>query len=187
MNNKLMNRILNSKHVLIWGIVIFAITLYLVNYSPWSSTSLRQYNGGYGTFDMKSYDADIVYKVLDVMKPEGFKVYNLYFIGDFLFIIGMGILQIRISAFVFINFHKNILVKFGIWLAIAKGIFDTVENTMILVVLNSYPSQMPMIVDIAKTATFLKLKVIILWYIIISVGIMIRIITWLRKLYINKT
>lgn len=45
-------------------VITFLISLYLVESSPWGSESVALYNEGYGTFDMKIYDAETVYSIL---------------------------------------------------------------------------------------------------------------------------
>lgn len=187
MNKKLINKLMTSKAVFIWGIILFIGTLILMEYSPWGSHALEQYNGGYGTFDMKSYNTETVYRVLDGMEPVGFKVYRLYFILDFLFIIGFGIFQIRVLSFVLRNFRHNVLVRSILWIPVARGIFDAIENIIILVLLAAYPLEMPTLVKVASIATFLKLKCITLWSVCIMLGIIANIATQGKKLDFNNT
>lgn len=40
--------------------ILFAVSLYLVDFSKYGSYEVGKYNEGYGTIDMKSYDSDIV-------------------------------------------------------------------------------------------------------------------------------
>lgn len=47
------------------SIVLFAFGLYLTLLSPFSGGAVAAINGGYGTFDLKKYDADVF---LNVMK-----------------------------------------------------------------------------------------------------------------------
>ena len=67
--------------------IFFIISLFLVESSLFGSGNVVAYNGGYGTFDMKSYDADSVYSVLQGAK-EGYQGAAIkYYVIDYLFII----------------------------------------------------------------------------------------------------
>jgi hypothetical protein len=120
------------------------------------------------------------------MEPEGFTIYRLYFIGDFLFAISHLIVQLRLLKFVTRNFQKFTWIKFLVWIPIVKFIFDLVENTIIIAVLNSYPSEMPSLVKIAQMSTYIKLKADILWYLIVIASIIINIIVRVRVSYSIK-
>lgn len=68
-------------------IIGFFVVLYWVEFSSWSSREVSQFNEGYGTFDMKNYNAEIVEKVLSTMEPEGYNLSYGYYIGDYLLVI----------------------------------------------------------------------------------------------------
>lgn len=187
MNKKLIHKVMTSKAVFIWGIILSIGAIILMEYSPWGSHALEQYNSGYGTFDMKSYNTETVYRVLNGMEPEGFTVYRLYFILDFLFIIGFGIFQLRVLSFVLRNFRDNVLVKFILWIPVARGIFDAIENILILVLLAAYPIEMPTLVRVASIATFLKLKCITIWSVCIMLGIIANIAAQGKKFDFNNS
>lgn len=57
--------------------VLFCLTLFWVEASPWSSKALAE-NNDYGTFDMKKYDSETVYKVLEHTDEEGLQIYRRY-------------------------------------------------------------------------------------------------------------
>ena len=91
-------------------IALFGITLYLVEFSPYSSNELAKYNHGYGTFDMKAYDVEQVNQVLTNMEPKGFTVYRQYFVCDYLFILTFGALQFYLFYIVY-AFVKSKKIK----------------------------------------------------------------------------
>lgn len=187
MLKKLENKILTDRAVLIWGCVLCIAALLLMEYSPWGSRALEQYNGGYGTFDMKSYNADTVYRILHGMMPEGFRIYELYFIMDFLFVIGYGIVQIRLLNFFYRDYRHNIAVRFAYWIPAARAVFDTAENSIILLLLISYPAELRGLVAVSSAATFLKLKAIILWSLFIAAGILVKITVRVKKQRVNES
>ena len=100
---------MKHRYFIIGTIILFIITLYLVNYSPWSSAEIAKYNNGYGTFDMKSYNSDIVYNVLDHMEYQGLEIYQKYFIGDYLFALVYVALQLilLVNAYNWFRFKKR--------------------------------------------------------------------------------
>ena len=70
------------------GVVIgFFIALYLVESDTFGSAAVAVHNGGYGTFDMKSYDEKIVAQVLAQADAECREAYYRYYGMDFLFIL----------------------------------------------------------------------------------------------------
>lgn len=166
--------------------MLFAITLYWVEISPWSSTELAKFNNGYGTFDMKSYDVLTVYKVLDQMKPKGFTIYERYFIGDYLFILALGILQILILLHAFSWSKSRLLRLFIISIPVARGLCDIMENSLLLTVLLTYPQKHEHMVTISNKATFMKLHLITLWLLLFLFGFIVKRIKPLRNLKVNN-
>ena len=164
-----------KKKYVVWGLILlFIISLYWVNFSPWSSAALQHYNNGYGTFDMKSYDVQKVYTVLSDMQPQGFTIYERYFIGDFLFVIGFGGVQILLSLAAYSWTKARWIKGVAIGVPIARGIFDVIENVLLLIVLLGYPTQYPDMIKIASIATTMKLAMIKIWIGLVLVGLVIR-------------
>jgi len=152
-------------------IIFFALTLYWVEYSPWSSAELAKYNNGYGTFDMKSYDSKTVYEVLNQTQPEGFTIYRLYLIGDYLFIAAFGALQMMLSLRAYQWTKKKSLIRLAIGVPVFRGICDLVENSIILFIINTYPENHNGLISIASIATTCKLVMIVVWLVMFLLGI----------------
>ena len=164
-----------KKKYVVWGLILlFVFAFYWVEFSPWSSTALQNYNNGYGTFDMKSYDAQKVYTVLSDMEPQGFTIYERYFIGDFLIVIGLGGVQILLSLVAYGWAKARWIKGVAIGVPIARGIFDVIENVLLLIVLLGYPTQYPDMIKIASRATTMKLVMIKIWIALILVGLVIK-------------
>lgn len=149
---------MNKKRlVIIFSILFFAGVFYWVEFSPWSSKALASCNGGYGTFDMKEYSKESVSEVLSHTSEEGFRIYNRYLIGDFIFIIAFGLLQLLIIKGIY---TKNGLSKVKIIayaIIIVRGLFDFIENCMLELIVNGYPKISANEIMIASTATKFKL------------------------------
>lgn len=165
MNNKI------KKLLPIILIILFGITLYFVEFSPYSSTALAEYNNGYGTFDMKSYDVEQVNQVLTNMEPKGFTVYRQYFVCDYLFILTFGALQFYLLyiAFAWVKSKKIKGILYVI--PVARGLFDFVENTLLLLVLQRFPGEISSLVKVSSIATQGKLWCIRIWYVAFLVGV----------------
>lgn len=163
-----------NRYIYIGIVALFILTLYWVEFSPWGSNALAQYNGGYGTFDMKFYDAKIVYEILENTKPIGFNIYNKYLLGDYIFIFAFGALQLIITLNVYKKYAQNKFILLIMMLPIWRGMFDFVENTMLEFIINVYPKQLYTLVNVASTATQAKKLMILLWIISIIVGFCLR-------------
>lgn len=169
-------RVQLDKRKLIQGIIIvlFLLTLYWVEFSSWSSRALSAYNQGYGTFDMKRYDVSTVTEVLAVTSPMGITIYHRYLIGDYLFILAFGALQIMISYNVYKVFNKRPPLLFAIAVPVVRGVADFVENTMIECILLSNPNVSVWQIQCAMIATRIKLVCIAVWGILVVSGLLYR-------------
>ena len=151
--------------------VCFFGILLMIEVGPYSSNNLSNYNGGYGTFDMKSYDSSTVMQVLNHMEQKGFAIYRGYFIFDYLFILVFGLVQCYLIYLVYGWCKNHKIVKLLYIVPIARGVFDIVENTLLLIVLQSYPKELSQVILIASSATWLKLLMIKVWSGIFVIGI----------------
>lgn len=162
-------------------IISFFLTLYWVGGSNWSSQAVAQYNGGYGTFDMKTYDVHTVERVLASMAPEGYKISYRYYLGDYLFTVFWGLLQCLISRIVYHSLKSKNQVAFIIFtlpivIPILRGIADIIENTMLVYTLMRYPEMNTVIIEIAKIATQIKLSCIKIWELLVAIGLIMQLI-----------
>lgn len=165
----------NKKRMTVAGIFIFFILIiYWIEISPWSSAALADYSNGYGTFDMKSYDAQIVYDVLEQMQPRGFFVYTQYLIGDYLFILSFGALQIMLSLYAYSWTKRKNLIRFTVAVPVLRGICDFFENTLLLTVLKTFPVKKEELVYLSQMATKIKFMMIGIWSVTLIVGLLIK-------------
>ena len=157
---------------LLWaGVVIgFFIALYLVESDTFGSAAVAVHNGGYGTFDMKSYDEKIVAQVLAQADAECREAYYRYYGMDFVFILFFGLLQYMLSGAVYRN-TKAVLKWIAVGVPIARGIFDMVENLLLLITISRYPDINSGMIRAASVSTQCKLWCIRIWVVFILGGL----------------
>lgn len=161
--------------------VLFAISLYFVDYSKYGSAEVAKYNEGYGTFDMKTYDCDTVQTVLSKMTTEGIQVYKNYYLVDGIFIIFFGLFQCFISLRTY-SFIKGLSPKlFSCFLPIMRGFCDIIENALIYKTLNTFPNIETSMIGVANVFTMIKLWTIRVWIIEIMIGFVWRILNRKKK------
>lgn len=174
---------MRNKRKLIYVIltVLFLASLGFVNFGSYSSEQLKNYNGGYGTFDMKSYDTSTVYHVLDTMEPQGFGIYEKYFIGDSVFSVLYCIIQILLLSFAYRWCKSEVLRRSLYVVPIIRCICDLTENAILNYILLTYPEKHADLIRLSATITFVKLKLISLWLLLFFIGIVIKIILAKKK------
>lgn len=158
--------------------IFFIISLFLVESTWFGSANVAAYNGGYGTFDMKSYDIDSVYSVLEGAKEGYLGAAIKYYVVDYLFIIAFLNFQMVIG----ISVCKGLKWRWPLGLLIGtsgiRAAADVVENTLLVLVIINYPSTHNWWVKLASYATHIKLVVIPVWFIscmiVLVSGIIIR-------------
>lgn len=161
--------------------VLFAISLYFVDYSQYGSAEVAKYNEGYGTFDMKTYDSDTVQTVLSKMTTEGIQVYKNYYLVDGIFIIFFGLFQCFISLRTY-SFIKGLSPKLFIcFLPIMRGFCDIIENALIYRTISTFPNIDTSMIGIANVFTLIKLWTIRVWILEIMIGIVWSMIRKMMK------
>lgn len=172
-----------QKTIMVLG---FLLTLYWVEGSSWGSKAVALYNEGYGTFDMKKYNTDIVEQILSIMKPEGYRTYYRYLAGDYLFILFFGSVQAMVSRFILPknktdNQAEKMVYFSSIGFVILRGIADFIENTLLLITLVRYPVIHKGLTAMAACFTQIKLWCIRLWGATLLIGMIIKWILKIRK------
>ena len=135
------------------SIALFAFGLYLTLLSPFSERAVAAFNGGYGTFDLKKYNADVFVNVMNA--TSNMSACWKYYICDFIF------------TLVFLNYMIQILngfngkfinkVKaFSYVLAVIRGLLDMSENIILLNQIYSYPEINRMLIDACNAITRIK-------------------------------
>lgn len=166
-------------------IALFLVSLYFVEAGFCGSMVVAEYNDGFGTVDMKSYDAKTVQDALSPMSEKGMTVYKLYYLMDFIFIIFFGAVQIMLIKDVF-SFKKSkfiSLIIFGV--PILRGICDIIENIILLWTLYTYPKISKLAISVAAKFTSAKLVSIKVWIVLIIIGLVWKLILYLKRVTKN--
>lgn len=161
---------MKSKRICNGMIILFFFSmLFLVESSFCGSQHVAQFNNGYGTFDMKRYNAQIIYDVLSNAEPEYFRSIKIYYVLDYIFCIAFFAFQAMVSSNIFNN-CKTFKVRYvHIGIALARGITDAIENTLLLFVILQYPMMHDESINIASYFTMIKMLLIGLW-VAITIG-----------------
>ena len=176
----------NRKYIFRFGIItLFLLALYLVEIGPWGSSNVAQYSNGYGTFDMKEYNPEIVYSTLADIREGGIHAMKMYYVMDYIFIAVMLSFQIMISKAVFTG-KVSILGQLANIAALIRGAADLGENILLSCVISKFPIQDITLVNIASVFTRIKLRMIVIWSLLLIVGIAIKMVSSLWRLIKEK-
>lgn len=161
-------------------VLCFLFSLYFVEAGVCGSSVVAEYNGGFGTVDMKSYDVSVVRSALEPMSQEGLSVYKWYYVMDFLFVIFFGAFQLMISDAVFSKRKRTItsVVIFGV--PVLRGICDIVENVILLRTLFTFPQINETAISISAGFTAAKLLLIKCWVVLLLAGLVWKLVLFLR-------
>ncbi len=176
-----MKQIIKNKKV--YRIVItiaFLLSFYWVEFSSWGSSEVEKHNDGYGTFDMKSYDAEIVARQLECMPPDLLESYNKYYFADFGFVLFFGMFQCMISGMLFSkngNLWERAVRIIMICVSIGRGVFDCIENSLLMITIKSYQTVHTDFIQTASVSTQSKLWCIRIWAAFFAAGFIYRIVT----------
>lgn len=135
------------------AIVLFVLALYLTEFSPFSERAVALINGGYGTFDMKKYDADVFVNVMNA--TSNMSMYWKYYICDFIFTAAFLNFMVQMASGFRGAFINKVKVLSYV-LAIIRGVLDISENIILLKQIYSYPEINRMVIDTCNTITRVK-------------------------------
>lgn len=110
-------------------------------------------NGGYGTFDMKRYNAEIYLEVMK--KTTDFGIYWKYYICDFLFL--EALLQLQLGLIKrFCRKERKLTGKILNIMAAARALLDSMENGILLYLIYGYPIADSFLADLCSLLTRIK-------------------------------
>jgi hypothetical protein len=106
------------------------------------------------------YDEKTVYQVFDQIGGEGQKAYQHYLLLDYCFIACFLIVMLALSFRITEDpMQRNILIC----LASARALCDILENTLLMVLINSYPQQNMLLATVCSWSTTIKFIFMFLW------------------------
>lgn len=151
-------------------VALFLVSWYFVELGPYGTRAVAKYNEGYGTFDMKKYGIEDVQRVLGKMEETGLHVYRMYYLFDFIFAIFFGAVQCMLLVELYGAWKHPVVFTVLCLVPVFRGIFDCVENGILLHTLYyaEHIGEMP--IRIASFCTQCKLWMIRVWILEVVVG-----------------
>ena len=135
------------------AIVLFVFALFLTEFSPFSGRAVALVNGGYGTFDMQKYDADVFVGVMN--ETSDFSIYWKYYLVDFIFVAAFLNFMIQmVSGFSGALIQKVKVVSY--MLAVIRGMLDSFENIILLNQIYAFPKLNRNLIDACNMITRVK-------------------------------
>lgn len=166
--------------------LLFVLSFYLVEFGIAGDSVVAMYNNGFGTFDMKPYNVTVIQDVLSQMNSDGIKVYQTYYIFDFFFILMFGLFQCYLSVRLFKWWKIKYAAAVVCVIPIARGLFDAIENVMLLSVLFSYPKCNVGVIGFSYAMTRVKFICIRLWMLEALVGIIVSVVIFVKNKVVHK-
>lgn len=162
--------------IIIFGTLGFFVCLLVMYTTNHGIPGMQKYDPNFRLLDMRfRYNSEILYDTFEHIGIDGIKAYRNYLILDFCFIACFLIVMISITLKVTTNIIlRNILVV----LTISRALFDVLENSILIILLNRYPNQSTLFADICSWVTTIKFILLYLWIACI-------VIVLLLKLFIN--
>lgn len=147
--------------VTVLGVIGFFLCLVLMEFTNLGVRGIRQYDPGFGLLDMRlSYDANTVYQVFDQISEAGRKAYKHYLCLDYCFIACFMIVMLALSFKSTTNpVYRNVLIV----LVVVRALFDLIENTLLMVLINNYPQQNIFMATVCSWSTTMKFVFLFLW------------------------
>lgn len=138
---------------------------------PYGTVSVALKNDGYGSFDMSNYDGKIVESVL--INTEDMQVYYKYYICDFMFIAAFAFFQYMVTTAIGKFRHEKILWV-GFTLIAVRALLDAIENVILMIVINIFPTLSYGLVNLSSIITKCKFICMGAWFVTIIVMMIVR-------------
>jgi len=158
--------------IFIIGIIGFFICLFIMYRTKHGIPGIRKYDTDFRLLDMQfRYDNEIVYTTFTRIGQEGRKAYKNFLLVDFIFIACFFVVMTAIS----LNLTNNITTRFVlISLAALRALFDITENTLLIILINTYPQRKKLMADLCSWSTTLKFISLFLWIFGIILSMLIQ-------------
>lgn len=172
-----------SRRRVLAGLMILFTILSMVVF-PYVSTRLAELSGGVRMIDMEtSYTPNQVFKMVAAYGNEGRSLYilttctaDLLFPFNYSFLFALLIIATYRRAF-----PRGKMVRLVYLAPFATAFFDLLENTGLVLLLASYPQQWILVAQIASLFTTLKWALMIITFVLVLIGFVGLIASWLRK------
>jgi len=156
------------------SIIGFFVCLYIMYRTEHGIPGIRKFDANFKLLDMRfKYDVKTIYSTFENIGEKGMKAYKRYLVFDYTFILFFLILMIVIS----IKIADNSFLKyFLIFISILRAIFDLIENTLIIILINNYPEKNSFKSKTCSWSTTLKFISLFLWIAVITFSLLLKLI-----------
>lgn len=135
------------------------------------------YSNGAKTLDMRfGYNVSDVLNLFTMLRIEGRSIYVEYLCYDFIFIASFAIVQNYILKFAMGKEMLKSNWRILLFIAYFRGFFDVIENIIILILLNRFPSMLSFLITIASNVTRFKFILLGIWLLVIPIILVARLI-----------
>lgn len=147
--------------IVILGTIGFFLCLFIMQRLENGANGIKKYDESFKALDMQlRYDSSKVYYTFERLGIEGRKAYQNFLISDFFFIICFFIVMFALTrGFV----HNDLLRRVLIALALFRGIFDVLENILLILLMKQYPAPNMLLANVCSWATTIKFAALFLW------------------------
>jgi len=154
--------------ILSLAVVGFIFSLYLMYSTDHGIPGIQKYDKTFQLLDMRfRYDSNIVYDTFKNIGNPGMKAYKQYLIVDYFFIICFLIIMVAISNQVLTEtFYYYLLIFFSY----SRAVFDVIENTLIILLINQYPEKNIKLATFCSWSTTFKFISLYIWIVGIIFG-----------------
>ena len=161
--------------ITIIGIIGFFISLYVMYRTKHGIPGIQKYDSSFKLLDMQfRYNASTVYTTFENIGEYGRKAYSNYLLLDFCFITCFLIVQLAITKAVV---SKPSFQSLLLLLVALRAAFDVAENSILLYIINRYPTKYVALAEFCSWVTTAKFVMLYLWIsgiIIILFTILVR-------------
>lgn len=146
------------------GIIGFFIFLMIIYRSKHGIPGMVKYDADFKLLDMRfHYNNHTIYTTFESLGKAGIVAYQHYLIIDFLFICCFLITMLTINE----SFINNSIQKYGTTFCVLRALFDSIENSLLLVLIHQFPYQSNLLGNICSWMTTCKFLALYSWILLI--------------------
>ncbi|TLG76541.1 hypothetical protein [Culicoidibacter larvae] len=143
------------------GIAGFLICLFIMYATPHGIPGLRKFEANFRLLDMRfCYSETEINETFSRLGVEGRKAYKNYWLLDYVFIVCFLIVQLVIVR----AFNMSGIVSWClIGLVLLRALFDCIENSILLFLINCYPVRKKWLAKLSSYSTSCKFVSLYIW------------------------
>ena len=158
------------KAIKVFGFAGFVVCLIIMYTTDYGIQGMQKYDPDFRLPDMQfHYDAEVIHDTFENIGNFGREAYQNFLLLDFAFILCFLFIMITITNNVF-PYPKSKTIF--LWICIFRALFDILENSLLLIMLNSYPVFHYTLAAMCSWITTLKFAALYIW----MFGIILRFI-----------